>query len=79
MAEEASGVRAAIERDREELAGTVQALVEKTDIKGRARDAVAEKTAALQENPRRLTIVGAVMVGGLVLVFMTVRMRRKSR
>jgi hypothetical protein len=49
VAEDASGIRAAIERDRAELAGTVQALVERADVKERMREAVAEKTEALQQ------------------------------
>jgi hypothetical protein len=49
VAEDASGIRAAIERDRAELASTVQALVERADVKERVRETVAEKTEALQQ------------------------------
>ncbi len=49
MAEDASGIRAAIDRDRAELADTVQALVERADVKERVREAVAEKTEVLQQ------------------------------
>lgn len=49
MAEDASDIRAAIDRDRAELAGTVQALVERADAKERVRETVAEKTEALQQ------------------------------
>jgi hypothetical protein len=49
MAEEASGVRAAIAHDRAELADTVQALVQKTDVKERVRATVTEKAEELHQ------------------------------
>jgi hypothetical protein len=49
VAEDASGVRSAIAHDRAELAETVQALVQKADVKERVRETVAEKTGELQQ------------------------------
>lgn len=49
MAETASGVRAAIEHDRADLADTVQALVQKADVTDRVRESVADATGQLQE------------------------------
>jgi hypothetical protein len=49
VVEAASGVRAAIEQDRAELAETVQALVQKADVKERVRETVSEKAGELQQ------------------------------
>jgi len=48
VAQDAGEVREAIARDRAELAGTVQALAQKTDVKARAREAVAHNTEQVQ-------------------------------
>lgn len=49
MVEDPSQVRAEIEETREELAGTVQGLVAKTDVKQRARDSIHENTAKVHD------------------------------
>ena len=49
MADQASKIREEIVNGRAELAETVQALVEKTDVKGRLRDALTENADHLQQ------------------------------
>ena len=49
-------LRADIERTREDLGDTVAALAEKTDVKARARDKVAEVRETI--NQRRTELVG---------------------
>ena len=49
MVDEASKIREEIVNGRAELAETVQALVEKADVKGRVRDALAENADHLQQ------------------------------
>jgi len=85
MAEAASGVRAAIDQDRAELAETVQALVHKTDVSARVRESASEKVAALEQRaeetitqvkqkPMPFAVAGAVLIAGVVLVcFMRAR------
>lgn len=48
MADQASKIREEIVNGRAELAETVQALVEKADVKGRVRDALSENADQLQ-------------------------------
>lgn len=48
MVDEASKIREEILNGRAELAETVQALVEKADVKGRVRDAVSENATQIQ-------------------------------
>lgn len=49
MADQASKIREEIVSGRAELAETVQALVEKADVKGRVRDALSENADYLQQ------------------------------
>ncbi|HET6915699.1 MAG TPA: DUF3618 domain-containing protein [Acidimicrobiales bacterium] len=49
MADQASKIREEIVNGRAELAETVQALVEKADVKGRMRDALTENADHLQQ------------------------------
>jgi uncharacterized coiled-coil DUF342 family protein len=46
---EASKIREEIANGRAELANTVQALVEKADVKGRVRDAITDNTDQLHD------------------------------
>lgn len=48
MVDQASKIREEILNGRAELAETVQALVEKADVKGRVRDAVSENAEHIQ-------------------------------
>ena len=48
MVDEASKIREEIVNGRAELAETVQALVEKADVKGRVRDAFSENAEHIQ-------------------------------
>ena len=48
MADQASKIREEIVNGRAELAETVQALVEKADLKGRVRDSLSENAEQLQ-------------------------------
>jgi MYXO-CTERM domain-containing protein len=48
VAEDPGQIRQAIEETRAEIAGTVQALGEKADVKGRLNQVVAEKTSELR-------------------------------
>lgn len=49
MVDQASKIREEIVSGRAELAETVQALVEKADVKGRVRDALSENADHLQQ------------------------------
>lgn len=49
MVDQASKIREEIVNGRAELAETVQALVEKADVKGRVRDALTENADQLQQ------------------------------
>ena len=49
MVDQASKIREEIVNGRAELADTVQALVEKADVKGRMRDALTENADHLQQ------------------------------
>jgi uncharacterized protein DUF3618 len=54
--EDPEQLRAEIERTREDLGDTVAALAEKTDVKARARDKVADVRQTV--NQRRTELVG---------------------
>jgi hypothetical protein len=62
-----------IERTREELGGTVEALMAKVDVKARARERVADVARRLPERvgQRRVPVlvgVGAALVAGWLLL-----------
>jgi hypothetical protein len=76
-------LKADIARTRDELADTVEALVQKADVKDRAlrqvaatRDAAARRandwSARMQERP---AVSAAVIIGALLLIVMWVRRR----
>lgn len=53
MADQASKIREEIVNGRAELAETVQALVEKADVKGRVRDALTDNADQIQQKAAR--------------------------
>ena len=61
---DAAALRAEIERTRSELGETVAALAAKTDVKGRAKDAVADAAERLRRSVRnRATSIRASLDG----------------
>ena len=48
MGQDPEEIREQIEQTREEMSGTVEALGQKADVKGRAKTAISEKTDALK-------------------------------
>lgn len=95
MVDEASKIREEILSGRAELAETVQALVEKADVKGRVRDALSENAEHIQQlaSEKASQLTGAARTtaktadrsylargaGGLLLLLMMFFLVRRSR
>jgi hypothetical protein len=62
--ESAAELRAEIERTRQELGDTVAALAEKTDVKARAKEKVAEVKTNVNEKKTQLMSRGSGSAGG---------------
>jgi hypothetical protein len=93
VAEDPGQIRQAIDETRAEIAGTVQALGEKADVKGRLDHAVAEKTSELKSRASELqgTVSellpgsdpakkrAAMWVAGTLLILAVIRRRKRRR
>jgi ElaB/YqjD/DUF883 family membrane-anchored ribosome-binding protein len=66
-------IRADIDRTREQLGDTVEALAEKTDVKAQAQAAAQKVQARAKQDPKPLAIGAAV-----VLILFLLWMRRRS-
>lgn len=83
--DDAQGLQQEIERTREHLGQTVEALVAKVDIKARARAKAAElagrvsaAASRVQDADRQEQVLLAITVGGALLAgWLTVRQRRR--
>ena len=95
MVDEASKIREEILNGRAELAETVQALVEKADVKGRVRDAMSENAEHIQHvaSEKASQLTGAARTtaktanrnylaggaGGLLFLLMMIILVRRGR
>jgi hypothetical protein len=62
-------IRADIDRTREELGDTVEALAEKTDVKARAQAGAVQVQAKVKQDPKPFAIGVVVVVLILVLLW----------
>lgn len=75
--DEAEAIRRDIERTRAELAGTVDALSDKLNVKKQASDKVDVAKTAVVDHQREVAIGGGV-AAALVVLVLVIR-RRRSR
>ena len=81
MAEDPGQIREAIDETRSEIAGTMQALGAKADVKGRVTEAVNEKAGVVREKasqPQSQQIAGGVLVALFLLILLRRRHRAKA-